>query len=245
MKAVILAAGRGRRMEHYTKDRPKTLIILKNKPVLFYILESLSSQKVKDIIIVTGYGNEKIREAIGDGSKWGLRIRYINNPRYDSTNNIYSLWLVNEIITDEDFLIINSDVFFHRKILRKLIKTEKKGIILMVDIEKKLGEEEMKVTIENEHITDISKKIPIAYSDGEYIGLARIDSNHVVLLFNAIKEVLQDKGSGVFYEEAFKRLIKKGVKINYTTTNGYPWIEIDTPQDLKVAEVIAQKMNKR
>jgi len=61
--------------------------------------------------------------------------------------------------------------------------------------------------------------------------------------FETIKEVLHDLGTGVFYEEAFKRLVKKGIEINYSTTGGLPWIEIDTPQDLRIAKVdIAPKI---
>jgi len=243
MKAVILAAGMGKRMKHHTKNKPKTLVQLRGKPLIFYILESLSSQGIRDIIIVTGFGDKKLREVVGDGNEWKLNIEYVNNPRYDSTNNIYSLSLVNKAVENDGFLIINSDVFFHPQILRRLIYAEQKGIILMVDVEKELGEEEMKVTIENTRIIDIGKEIPIANSDGEYIGLSRIDSEFTSLFFNIIKEVLRDKGTGVFYEEAFKRLIEKGIKVKYTTTNGYPWIEIDTPEDLRKAEAeIASEM---
>jgi|Deesub1362A_J573_1020465.scaffolds.fasta_scaffold09181_1 choline kinase len=245
MKAVILAAGMGSRLGEFTRDKPKTLLLVRGKPLIFHILGSLSTNGIEEVIIITGYEDEKIREEVRDGSAWGLKVRYVNNPRYDSTNNIYSLRLAEKEVASQGFLIVNSDVFFHPEILRRLLEAKNSGITLMVDVEKSLGEEEMKVVAREERITDIGKGLLPRDADGEYIGLARIDSEFTSIFFDAIKEVLRDQGAGVFYEEAFKRLIEKGFPIKYSTTGGYPWIEIDTPQDLRTAEAdIAPEIEK-
>ncbi len=236
MKAVILAAGMGRRLGNFTKDRPKTMLEVGGKPLIFYILESISAAGIDEVIIITGHGEEKIREQVKDGSEFGVRVRYIRNPRYDSTNNIYSLSLAEEEVASEGFLIMNSDVLFHPEILKRLLEAEAEGITLMVDVEKELGDEEMKVAARKGRITDISKEIPPEQADGEYIGLARIDPSFTSAFFYALNEVLLELGEGVFYEEAFRRLIDKGVEVSYATTGGLPWIEIDTPSDLKTAE---------
>ncbi len=235
MKAVILAAGMGNRMKEYTEDKPKTLVSIGGKPILYYILDSLSKYNVENVIIVTGFKEDKIRNAVGNGSRWNLRVKYVHNEKFDITNNIYSIFLVKNHV-NEDFLIINSDVLFHEKILEKIIKNDKRGIFLMIDTEKELGEEEMKVIIEGELIKDISKEIPPEIANGEYIGIARIDSEFVDTFFKCVEEVIYEKGSGVFYEEAFRRFIKKKNNLRYKTTNGYAWIEIDTPEDLMKAE---------
>ncbi len=236
MKAVILAAGMGSRLGEFTRDKPKTLLQVRGKPLIFHILECLSAAGVEEVIIITGYEDEKIREMVKDGSEFGLKVRYVRNPRYDSTNNIYSLSLAEQRVASEGFLIVNSDVFFHPEILRRLIEAEGGGITLMVDMEKELGEEEMKVVARGGRITDIGKEIPPGEADGEYIGLARVDPAFTSVFFSALNEVLLELGTGVFYEEAFRRLIEKDVGINYATTGGFPWIEIDTPNDLKTAE---------
>jgi len=75
----------------------------------------------------------------------------------------------------------------------------------MVDVEKELGEEEMKVTIENSHIIDINKEIPIANSDGEYIGLSRIDSEFTSVFFNVVK-----RGSSRQRHRFFMKRLLKG-----------------------------------
>jgi choline kinase len=236
MKAVILAAGMGSRLGEFTRDKPKTLLLVRDKPLIFHILESLSASGIEEVIIITGYEDEKIREEVKDGSAFGLKVRYVNNPRYDSTNNIYSLSLAQQEVATGGFLIVNSDVFFHPEILKRLLEAEGNGITLMVDVEKELGDEEMKVTARGKRITDIGKELSPDEADGEYIGLARVDSAFTSVFFDALNEVLLELGSGVFYEEAFRRLIENGVPVSYTTTGGLPWIEIDTPHDLKTAE---------
>jgi choline kinase len=236
MKAVILAAGLGSRLGEFTRAMPKTLLRVRGKPLIFHILENLSACGIEEVIIVTGYEEGKIRSAVGEGSAFKLRVRYINNPLYASTNNIYSLSLVREEVFTEGFLIINSDVFFHPEILRRLIEAEPRGVTLMVDVGKELGEEEMKVLVKGGRITDIGKDLDPEEARGEYIGLARIDPAFTARFFNALSEVLAELGSGVFYEEAFKRLIEKGVAVGYVTTGGFPWIEIDTSEDLRQAE---------
>lgn len=236
MKAVILAAGMGNRMGKLTEDKPKTLVSIRGKPIIFYILENLSKHRIKNVIMVTGFKEEKIKKAVCNGSRWNLNIEYVHNERYDVTNNIYSIFLVKEYVK-EDFLIINSDVFFHERILKKIVENRKeKGIFLMVDVDKELGEEEMKVVIEGGLIKDISKDIPPKIADGEYIGIARIDAEFNRTFFRCVEEVLREKGSGVFYEEAFKKFIEKENNLRYRTTSGYAWIEIDTPEDLIKAE---------
>ncbi len=236
MNAVILAAGMGNRMKELTENIPKTLISIRGKPIIFYILENLSKQKIRNVIIVTGFKAEKIRKAVGNGKRWHLDVKYVHNKKYDITNNIYSIFLVREHVKS-DFLIINSDVFFHEKILEKIVKDSKeRGIFLMVDTDKELGEEEMKVIIKGRFIKDISKEIPPKIADGEYIGIARIDAEYTNVFFECVKEVLDEKGSGVFYEEAFKKFIEKEDSLRYITTCGHAWIEIDTPEDLRRAE---------
>ncbi|WP_457554816.1 phosphocholine cytidylyltransferase family protein [Candidatus Pyrohabitans sp.] len=236
MKGVILAAGLGRRLGKLTAEKPKTLLQVGSRPLISHILRSLSSCGVRDVIIVTGHGDRKLREVVGDGSRFNTSVVYINNPHYATTNNSYSLNLVRDAVSGS-FLIVNSDVFFHPGILRKLVRSPVRGIVLMVDVDKVLGEEEMKVSADGDRITDIGKGLRPEKAFGEYIGMAKIDASSVRLFFAALEEVLEELGTGVFYEEAFRRLIESGVPVRYTTTGGLPWIEIDTPEDLEEAEM--------
>jgi|Deesub1362A_J573_1020465.scaffolds.fasta_scaffold00051_141 choline kinase len=236
MKAVILAAGMGNRLGRHTENLPKTLLQVGGKPLLLHIVECIYSNGFKKLVIVTGFQQDKIKKAVEEFSLPDLDVIYAHNPDYDSTNNIYSLRLSEEAVLPDGFLILNSDVYFHPSILQRLIEYKKEGIILSVDVEKKLGKEEMKVSIKEDKIESIGKDLPPHKSDGEYIGIARVDKNFAHIFYEVLSEVIADEGKGVFYEEVFKRLIDMGYEVNYTTTGGLPWIEIDTPRDLKTAE---------
>ncbi len=77
MQAVILAAGEGTRMRPLTYTRPKVMLPIANKPILEHLISELSKAGVKDIVLVVGYKEEKIREYFGDGSDFGVRIEYV------------------------------------------------------------------------------------------------------------------------------------------------------------------------
>jgi choline kinase len=137
-------------------------------------------------------------------------------------------------------------VLFHKDILRVLRATHKEGVVLSVDFNKKLGEEEMKVIIENNVVIEISKEISPNEADGEYIGLAKVGRNYSRTFFEFIERTIKEKGKQVFYEEAFQMMIDGGYMLQYEGTRGLPWIEIDTPEDLRIArEMIAPRIMKK
>lgn len=239
MKAAVLAAGTGSRLRKYAENSPKTLLKIGNAPILHQILNSLSKLNISESAIITGFEAAKIKRFAGNGEKYGINLKYIHNPYYETTNNIYSLYLADNYLLGHDSFIINSDTFFHEKILFKLHNNAKEGIILAIDVEKELEEEGMKVLIEGDRITDIPKEISSKEANGEYIGLARIDKRFSNIFFDSIEDVMKINGATVFYEEAFQNLIKNGHAIYYQGTEGLPWIEIDTPADLQKAREIA------
>src|SRR5947209_3461482 len=80
-RAVILAAGRGTRMRELTADLPKPMIRVKNKPVLLHIVEGLQSAGIKEFLVVIGYRGDVVQEYFGDGTCFGLRIKYTTQNR--------------------------------------------------------------------------------------------------------------------------------------------------------------------
>ncbi len=232
MKAVILAAGYGSRLGIFTKHIPKALLSIGNKPIIAYMLKTLKKHGINDVVVVTGYKGHKLKKYLI--KNFDFDFSFIHNRYYRRTNNIYSLYLAMDKV-DSGFYIINSDVLSHPKIFEYLHKSEKKELTLSVDTVKKLGEEEMKVRIQNDRIVEISKEIPPDDANGEYIGFARVPKRNVNDLHEHLEIVIREKGKKVFYEEAFQSMIDSGIKLCYESTRGLPWIEIDTPYDLMIA----------
>lgn len=110
MRAILLAAGMGTRLRPLTIDTPKSLINVNGKPMLETQIQFLKEKGIDDIIVVTGYLSEKF-EYIKE--KYGVKL--IHNDKYDTYNNIYTMYLVREYL--EDSYVIDADVYLHNNFI--------------------------------------------------------------------------------------------------------------------------------
>lgn len=232
MEAVVLAAGLGSRLGNLTAKIPKTMLRIGDKRIIEVILEALDKKGVKKIIFVTGHEGRKLREFLTEN--FDLECLFVHNYRYKETNNIYSLFLALNHVSD-DFYLINSDVLFHPKILEKI---EGEEFLVVVDESKKLGKEEMKVIAESGRILKIGKYIDPEIATGEYIGVSKIPKKCLDKLLDCVKITIDRFGDNQFYEEAFQLYLYLAGDILYTSTNGLPWIEVDSYEDLAIARKI-------
>lgn len=163
MKAIILAAGKGNRLYPLTKEIPKALLKLNGETILEHQIQNLRGCGINEIVAVTGFQANKIKES------GGPNILYIHNPSYESTNNLVSLWFArNEM--DGDFIFLDGDVVFDRQILEELLQMHQ-DICLVVD-RKACIEEDMKVKVKDELIIEINKSMDSSEVYGEFIGIA-------------------------------------------------------------------------
>jgi len=241
MKALILAAGVGKRLKPITDRIPKTLIKIREKPILGHILSSIKKCKIKDVLIVTGHLDNMIKDYVGSGSKWGLNVSYCYNKDYKKTENICSVKLAEKELLGNDFVMINADDLFPPTIISKIMRTPG-HIVLAVDGEGTLGEEEMKVRVENGKVTSVTKNLDLSEAHGESIGIAKFSGEGSKTFFNMIDEIIQDEGPKFYFEEAFDRLATQNYPISYINVKNEPWIEIDDHFDLKWAKTPISQM---
>jgi choline kinase len=236
VKALILAAGRGKRLKPITDRIPKTLIQIEDKPILGHILDNIKKCGIDDVVIVTGYKHGLIRNYVGDGSKWGLNINYCYNKWYNKTENILSVKLASNELLGGDFVLINADDLFSPVILYRLIESSG-NIVLAVDGEGTVGTEEMKVKTDgNGIIKRVSKKIDINESYGEDIGVMKFNVDGGKAFLNAINEIIENRGPFFYYQEALDYLTTKDYPITYVDIEDEPWVEVDDHFDLKWAK---------
>ena len=90
-KAVLLAAGRGTRMRELTADLPKPMIKVRGKPILLHIVEGLQTAGIKNFLIIVGYNGDTVRDYFGDGTCFGLQIKYATQIVQDGTGRVVEL----------------------------------------------------------------------------------------------------------------------------------------------------------
>ncbi|MBR4490640.1 phosphocholine cytidylyltransferase family protein [bacterium] len=129
MKALILAAGFGKRLQPITDTIPKSMLEVNGVPLLVNTLNNLTSFGIFDIGIVVGHMAGYIREHIGNEWK-DAKITYFENLRYLETNNIVSLYNAIDFCND-DMLMLECDIFYHKEMLEKLIAGEGECSILV------------------------------------------------------------------------------------------------------------------
>ena len=234
MKAIILAAGLGSRLGDFTKEKPKSLIKVNGKPIIKYQIDAYLNAGIFEILIVTGYKSIELENYIKNN--YSKNIKFINNVNFDSTNNMYSLWLCKDyIINSEKVFISNADVVFDESIVLKMVN-ENQNIIACDS--NQYNEESMKISINSKsEITDISKKINIENSHACSIDLYCFIQSGIISLMDEISKIIkEDKNQ--WTELAIQKIIKeKKIKtFPFYLDNSERWFEIDNLEDLIAAD---------
>ena len=233
MKTVILAAGAGSRLKPLTDHMPKCLLKVGVKSILEMTIENLLATNNSEIIIVTGYLENKIREFIRERFPY-LQITYIYNKLYASTNNIYSLWLAKDEVLGDDMMMLDSDIVFDERIISELQNSGYKNCLALKRHE--VHDEEIKVkTDAHGCVIEIGKEVNVSQAEGESIGIEIFGIEAITEIYFILdRKVVTEKEVNQFYEAAFQELSDNNLFIVDTTE--YFCMEIDTEEDLKIAE---------
>ena len=233
MKAVILAAGRGTRIRSVHGEHPKCLIEVDNTTILDHQLDALSMVGINDVAIVVGYEKEQIIAHVNARTLFSPRIRFIENPAFAITNNIYSLWLALDWLRGDSFIVLNADVIFDPEILDIAVRPHA-PISMIVD--PVWRDETMKVVILDDHLIRMSKTISREEFSGTYIGITVFSKAIQDRFVHKMEEVIAAGRVNEFFNFAVQKLVNEGVPVGYTSTDGLPWAEIDDPVDLTFAQ---------
>lgn len=226
MQAIIMAAGKGSRLGSLTGDKPKAFLEVNNIKLIEYNIAQLHNAGVKDIVLVTGYKceeYEKLTENI-EG------VRCVYNPFYELMNVLGSFFIAQHALKDEDTVYMHADTLCAPEIFRDMLATEG-DLVLPIDY-KECDEEAMKVTINDGHITRISKLIPCEEAAGEFIGIAKLSAKSIPAIKEAAKKLMKEKEFTSYFEGAIQEVIDQGgFKITPIATDKRFWGEVDFLED--------------
>ena len=229
MIAVILAAGMARRLRPLTDTMPKCLLKIGDKSLLQRSVDALISCGINEFVVVTGYRSRMITDFLKDNYPDKI-FHFVDNADYDTTNNIYSLWLAMPYVKGRDFLLLDSDILYDFNLLDKVMEEECSALCVN---RHELGEEEMKVVVDgNNVITEISKTCCPQAAMGESVGVEKINADYSLALYDELEIMeTQENLVDIFYERAFERLIPKGYSFKVVDTTDIFSTEIDTVED--------------
>lgn len=249
-KALILAAGIGKRLGDLTKDIPKCLLkIDKDNVLIDYSLETLKEVEINEIIFVTGFAEDKLKEHVLKKWKNKFDFKFIFNNKYADYNNIYSAYLAKDIWDDETALL-NSDIIFASNIFSNLqqrtnsLEAGARASYLVIDDTRKLSSEDMKVTInEYGHINKINKNLNIETALGEYIGIICLRGLERIKFLESLEKNVKVGKLDLYYEDALAHVLDE-ITVLPCSTDGKRWTEVDTVEDYKLAIKLASDFEK-
>jgi choline kinase len=232
MKAIILAAGVGKRLWQITQHRPKCLIEIGGQTLLYRYLTSLRSVGIRCADVVVGYKQEMIREAVAANS-CGVRVNFLVNEQFHR-GSISSLWVARAAL-DDDAIVMDADVLFHQEILRRLAQSSYENALLMDETVKQTGEECM-VVVEGERVIALTKQMPLHYDyAGEGVGFLKVRQADAPQVVASLRTYVDREVWQMEYEDALVEFFRE-VKVGHEKIGGLPWTEIDFMEDVVRAE---------
>ena len=232
MKAVILAAGVGRRLSDVIQDRPKCLIELGERTLLSRYLESLATLAITQVVMIVGYQQELIRRAVKT-ERFPGEVHFEVNEAYER-GSIGSLWAGRRELND-DVVIMDADVLYHPTILQRLVESPNPNSLLMDETVSQETEECM-VVVRSGRVIALTKHIPDRYDlVGEGVGFLKVQKSDVPHLVQSVQSYVNMGQLDMEYEDALKEFFQE-VRVGFEKIGGLPWIEIDFPEDIKRAE---------
>jgi choline kinase len=233
MRAVILAAGRGRRLGGFGDARPKILLRFAGRSLLQRHLEILDHCGVSAIDVVVGYRSDAIRDEIKALGRTG-RANLIENPRY-AEGSVVSLWSAGSALASgQPILLMDGDVLYDWRLMERLIGSTRANCLLM-DRNIEPGDEPVKLCIAENRIVDFHKKPRNPYEfHGESVGFFRLSAAIAGALLAGTDAYVASGRHDQEYEEPLRDLILASAAdtFGYEDITGLPWSEIDFALDV-------------
>lgn len=228
MKAIVLAAGVGRRFGERTKQIPKCLIPIHGKSLLARYFEAFRKTGVREAVIVVGHLAPQVR-AEARRNAAGVRVRFVTNREY-RRGSVVSLRSASAEL-EGGAVIMDADVFFPVKAFKRLLQSRRSAFLL--DSRSKSAGEEMMVLARNGRPWKISKKPdPSLTALGEATGLFRLDARDVPLLQALLEDFYKRGVCDVEYEDSYSELAKRRILGTVSIGDSF-WSEMDFEEDLE------------
>lgn len=261
-RAILIAAGRGKRLGTHTDEIPKCMVQVGERPILGWVWDALSSVGVDELVVIRGYRGDVLEQFVT-----GLvdKVTFVDNHEWQTNNILLSLACARRYL-DAPCYLTYSDIVFTREVARAAAaSTAEIGLVIdrrFRDIyvgrtEHPLDEGEVSDLLPDGTVARVGKKaLPPADAIGEYIGLTRLGARGVATVANSL-DALAQRYAGredepfqraaryrtAYLTDLWQQLIDTGIPIEPILIDGQ-WREIDTGQDLQRARELLESRPK-
>ncbi len=236
MKVVILAAGQGKRLLPLTEDIPKCLLDIGGRRLLERQIDAFAASGATEIVVITGYGAAQVNSVLEQlrTSVPGVELKTTFNPFFGVADNLASCWMARHDM-DRDFILVNGDNLFQADMVEQLLKARQAPITVAIAHKQKYDNDDMKVMLDGERLTEIGKTLPVDTVDAESIGMLLFRGEGPALYRAALEEAMMETtGLRQWYLSVINTLAKQ-VSVMTQPVDGIDWCEVDFPADLQQA----------
>lgn len=233
MQAMILNSGMGSRMGSVTSNKPKCMVeIAEGETLLSHQIDTLAKAGVTEFLMTTGHLAEVLEayleDYISEKYKDSIRIRYVHNPRYSTTNYIYSMHLASEFVED-DLLLLHGDLYFEEDLLDRMLALGDSSIV--IDSTLPLPEKDFAAEVRGNRVSRIDTHLTgpdcVACQP-----LYRLKLEDWKVWADAINRFCASGNTGVYAEEALNTVLDE-VHLRPFDVKGALCMEVDTLDDLR------------
>ncbi|MDZ7826948.1 MAG: phosphocholine cytidylyltransferase family protein [Gammaproteobacteria bacterium] len=242
MKAIILAAGQGRRLSPLTDETPKSAVRVGDRAILEWQLGELAQAGIDEVVAVTGFQPHAVEAILANG--WGMTVRTVHNPFYAHADNLGTCWAARAEF-DGSFLLINGDTLFEADVVRSLLAgSERHPITLATDHKGVYDDDDMKVVVRDDgRLLRVGKRLARDHVNGESIGMMLFHGVGPALFRQKVEDVVRrDDGLRKWYLSAIDELARER-HVGSCSIHGLGWCEIDYRSDLEHATRLVRAFN--
>lgn len=232
VQAVILAAGIGTRLRPLTDDRPKGLVEIGGKPMLWWQLDALERAGVKDVVMTTGYRSAMLREYVNKHFPL-LNVHFVYNRRYKKTNTAYSLLKTRSYVTADRVIFFHADLVFDPRLITELLMLDTSAVTVQKQFVKDWG-----VRVQSDRVEYIGPDIAEQTGLRVFFAYLFIRKDWTEFM-DSLALLIQDKKWQAYAEFGLASILDRiylGAFIS-----DLAGVEVDTPEDAQQAELWFQK----
>lgn len=240
MQALMLAAGMGKRLGKYTENATKCMVPVNGKTLIEYAIEALIEANIQKLTLVVGYKKEVLKDFLKDKYK-EIQIEYIDNDVFDSTNNIYSLYMAKDVLSQDDTILLESDLIFDKKIIKEIIEDKNPNLAVVSPFETWMDGTCALLDDQNV-IKGILGKAEFDWDKTNHyyktVNIYKFSKEFASKVYMPFLQAYQTAyGKNEYYETVLKVISFLGNStFKAHVVDGSRWYEIDDPADLAIAE---------